>query len=123
MSSNEPTAVPELGLRADIRAEGSATVVELQGEADASTHPVLVEVIARVIAGADGAVIVDLSRTSFLDVDGARTISRAASFLLARDRELRLRSPSRIAVRTLDLFGLGGLIEAEEAVSAQSVNG
>ncbi len=99
---------------ASVTAEGTATVVELCGDADQFTLPALVDVLIRVIADSDGTVIVDLSRIEFIDTSTVRALARASQFLDDRGRELTLRSPSKVALRVLMPFGLSRLIESDQ---------
>lgn len=105
-------------LDAWVSTEGTAVVVALRGEADLFTLPVVVDVLARVIADHDGPVIVDLAHTDFIDTRTVRAVARAWKFLDERDRQLTVRSPSRMAIRMLVLFGLAHLIEPDRATEA-----
>jgi len=106
----QPTDSPQ-GFIVWMSADGAATLVGLRGEADFATLPVFVNVLARVIAEDHGAVVIDLTEASFIDTAIVRTIGRAAGLLRERDRELTVRSPSRLAGRVLALFGLLHLVE------------
>lgn len=97
--------------------EGTATVVMLRGEADHFALPTVVEALARAIADHDGAIIVDLTRTEFIDSGTLRAFDRARQFLDNRGRTLTLRSPSRIAVRVLTVLGLSHLIEPDRTTA------
>lgn len=99
-----------LGLDVSVFIEGSTTVVVLRGEADIATLPVVVEVLAGVIADHDGDVIVDLEQTAFIDTGALRAVLRARQILRGGGRELTLRSPSQIAGRLLEVFGLSFLV-------------
>ena len=90
--------------------EGPATVVALRGEADLATLPVLKEMLDRVIRAHDGPVVVELAETRFIDSGTVRALSHANRTLGERGRRLTIRSPSRTAVRVLELFGLSDLI-------------
>ena len=112
------TGLPQLppspvGLLASVTTEGETTIVTLCGEADVFTLPTVVEVLARVIAERDGAVIVDMTHTGFIDSSTVEALERASQFLDDRGRTLRLRSPSAMAARVLALLGLADLIEPE----------
>lgn len=98
------------GLDVSVLMEGSTTVVILRGEADIATLPVVVEVLAGVIADHDGDVIVDLEQTAFIDTGALRAVLRARQVLLGDGRGLTLRSPSQIAGRLLEVFGLCFLV-------------
>lgn len=103
---------------ASVSEERGAVVVAFRGEADLFTLPVVVGVLTSVIADHDGPVIVDLAHTAFIDTGTIRAIARAWKFLDDRDRRLTVRSPSRVAIRMLGLFGLTPLIEPDRATAA-----
>jgi anti-anti-sigma factor len=105
------------GLVVSVSAEGAATVIALRGEADPAVLPVLVDVLVRVIADHDGAVVVDLAQTEFIDTATVRVIGRAGQFLGDRGRQLTLRSPSRLAVHVLGFGGLSHLVEPDRATA------
>jgi anti-sigma B factor antagonist len=102
------------GITTTVRQEGATTVVVLRGEADSSTTMVLSDALSRVIAAFRGDVVVDLSGTEFVDTATIRTLAVASQLLGDRDRRLTFRSPTRLAARMLDLFGLSQLIQARE---------
>lgn len=105
-----PTSPPLNGLDVLLSAEGPATVVALRGEADVATLPAIVDALAGVIADRDGNVIVDLAQTAFIDTAALRVVLRAREMLHGGERELTLRSPSRIAGRLLTVFELTHLV-------------
>jgi anti-anti-sigma factor len=96
-----------------VRAEGSAVVVTLWGEADLATLLLLVDPLARAIAFFDGPVVIDLAQADFIDSSTARVFCRARQFLESRGRRLTIRSPSRLATRVLGFFGLSPLVELD----------
>jgi anti-anti-sigma factor len=110
--------VPPATLVASVSAEGAAVVVALRVEADLFTRPVVVDLLARVIADSDGPVIVDLGHVEFIDTGTVRTLARAGRFLNDRGRTLRLRSPSRLATRVIGLASLLHLIEPGQRMTA-----
>jgi anti-anti-sigma factor len=110
-SSIDPTE-----LFASVSADGGTAVVMLQGEADLFTLPELVDVLSRAIADFDGPVVVDLSRTTFLDTGTVRAFARARRFLAERGRTLTVRSPSPMAMRLLGMLGATSLIELPPVV-------
>ena len=109
-----PTILPgprPLGsLDVSLSAEGPTTVVVLRGEADIATLPIVIEAFARVIADRGGDVVVDLAETDFIDTAALRAILRAKGVLAGGERRLTLRSPSPIAGRLLDVFGVKDLV-------------
>jgi anti-anti-sigma factor len=113
----EQSTLPTDALVASLSTEGDSTVVALRGEADVSTLPVIVDVLARVIADHDGPVVIDLAEIAFIDTGSIRALARAEAFLGGRGRELTLRSPSRMAVRMVTLLELAHLIEPVKATT------
>ena len=113
----QPT-VSTAALVASVAADGGATVVRLRGEADLSTLPMVVDVLARAIAESDGPFIVDLADTEFIDTGTARALARAWQFLDDCGRTLTVRSPCRLALRVLTLLDLGHLIEPDRVAVA-----
>jgi anti-anti-sigma factor len=99
-----------------VLAEGPVIVVLLRGEADVSTKLVLCDVLSRVIASGAGDVVIDLAETSFIDAGAGRVLATAQQLLDPGNRRLTFRSPSRLALRVLDVFGLAGLVEARKPV-------
>jgi anti-anti-sigma factor len=99
-----------------VHAEGKRTVVVLRGEADVSTRPVLCDVLSRVIALGAGDVVIDLAEVEFIDTATVRALAVGQQSLDGQGRKLTFRSPSRLAARMLDLFGLADLIEVREMV-------
>lgn len=104
------SAPPAAGLHVLMSAEGATTVLALRGEADIATVPVVVDTLARVISDQDGDVVVDLAQTDFMDTAALRAVLRAREELHGGERQLTLRSPSRIAARLLAVFGLSQLV-------------
>ena len=84
-------------------------VVWLSGEHDIFTASVLSAALQAARA-ADGDVVVDLSGVEFMGAAIIGVFVHGAEELHARSRELRLRHPSRCALRIVELFGLEGLL-------------
>jgi anti-anti-sigma factor len=93
--------------------DGDATVVAFQGDADLTSLPFLVDVIAAVIADRDGTVVLDLAGTEFIDTACVRAIGLAAQSLADGGRDMTFRSPSRFVAMLLATFGLTHLVEAD----------
>jgi anti-anti-sigma factor len=93
------------------RQEGTRTVVVLRGEADVSTARVPSDVLSWVIAWRTGDVVVDLGELKFIDSATVHILAEAQQLLEHAGRAMSFRSPSRLATRVLQLFGLTGLIE------------
>jgi anti-sigma B factor antagonist len=97
-----------------IRNDGSQTIVAILGEADLSNRPVLADALAGVIARDAGDVVIDLTRTEFVDSAVIRVLAEGQRILARRGRRLTFRSPSRVAARLLDLFGLTRSVETAD---------
>ena len=106
-----PFTRPVAILRASTTIEGTVTVIAIQGEADVATLPILIDAVARAIAEHDGAVVIDLAQTLYIDTATVRALARARAFLSGRGRELTFRSPSRLPARMLAYFGLSEFVE------------
>ncbi len=111
-----PDRVVEPALTTTASAEGTRIIVGLRGEADLSTRPVLSNTLSRVIAMRTGDVVIDLAEVSFIDTAIVRTFTVCQQLLSRHGRRLTFRSPSRLAARMLQAFGLSDLIEAREKV-------
>ena len=98
-----------------VHAEATRTVVTLRGETDVSTRAALADVLSRVIAAGNGDVIVDLAAVTFIDTAIVRSLATGQQLPDRTRRTLTFRSPSRPAVRVLDMFGLTELIEPAPA--------
>jgi anti-anti-sigma factor len=100
-------------LTCEVRVQKGDLVVALRGEADASTRPVLCDALARVIARGAGHVVIDLTELRFIDAGTGRILATAHELLERQGRNFALRSPSMVAQRVLQLFGMADLIEAQ----------
>ena len=100
-----------------VRDSGHGTVVTLRGEADGSTRPALSDALSEVIAWRVGDVVIDLSEVAFIDTATVRALAVAEDLLQRRDRKLTFRSPSRLAARVIQLFGLDDLIEGSDTAA------
>jgi anti-anti-sigma factor len=94
-----------------IRAEGTRRIVILHGEWDFSTKSQLADLLSRVIALPTGDVVIDLAEVEFIDTATVRAFVISQQLLDRNGRMLNFRSPSKLALRLLDLFGLTDLIE------------
>jgi anti-anti-sigma factor len=102
---------------AAVRAEGTRTVVVLRGEWDLSTRSVLADVLSRVIASGTGDVVIDLAEAEFIDTATVRAFVDAQHLLDGHGRRLSFVSPSSLARRLLDLFGLTDRIDHRRSVA------
>jgi anti-anti-sigma factor len=92
--------------------DGARIVVALKGELDAAALNSLVDEFSDAIERDRSDVVVDLAEVEFIGAAWIGTLVRSRAVLQAQDRDLTLRSPSRVVNRLLDLCGLSYLIEA-----------
>lgn len=92
--------------------DGDRTVVWLDGDHDVATVFALADALeqATLVDGAD--LIVDLSGVTFIGAATIGVLLRVLDNLRRQSRSLTLRSPSRCAMRVIDVFGLTGLLES-----------
>jgi anti-anti-sigma factor len=83
-------------------------VVELSGELDIVSADFLSEVLAEV---AGSAVVVDLSRLTFMDCRGIAALIGARDRIVAKDQgSIVLTGPQRMVRKPLEILGLGDWI-------------
>jgi len=99
-----------------VQEEGTHTVVVLRGEANISTTSVPSDAMSWVIARRTGNVVIDLAELEFIDSATVHVLAEARQLLERAGRSMTFRFPSRLAVRRLELFSLGDLIEARGKV-------
>lgn len=92
--------------------DATPTVVALTGELDAAALNSLLQTFDDAIARDDSDVVVDLADVQFIGAAWIGTLVRSRARLQAQDREMTVRSPSRVVNRLLDLCGLSYLIES-----------
>jgi anti-sigma B factor antagonist len=91
----------------------AASVVALRGELDAAALSSLAESFDDAITRDDSDVVIDLAGVDFIGAAWIGAFVRSRADLLAQDRVLTLRAPSRVARRLLDLCGLSYLVEPD----------
>lgn len=93
-----------------VRTEDEAAIVVVVGEIDLRTSPQFRRCLLLAARGTNSALLVDLSRTSFLDCSGLAALTAARDVLLARNQQLRLRGARGIVRKALELGGLAALL-------------
>lgn len=88
------------------------TVLRLHGDVEVSTALLLADSLSGLLALSVGDVVIDLADVDFIDLASARILDLARQRLARQGRDLIFRSPSRLAVMILGLFGLGDCVEA-----------
>jgi anti-sigma B factor antagonist len=95
----------------DTRRVGTAEVVEVRGEVDIATAPLLRAVLDTVVGRRPSRVEVDLSGTTFLDANALSALAGLRRRLAGRHARLVLRDPSPVVVRLLELTGMTNAFE------------
>ncbi len=86
-------------------------VLVLRGDVEVSEALVLADSLSALLTASRGDVVVDLSDVQFIDIASVRLLDLTRQLLLRQGRKLTFRSPSRLSVMVLGLFGLTSLIE------------
>lgn len=104
-------AVDEDIFGATVRWADGAAVVEVRGELDLATAPVLADRLDEVVTAAPSRVVVDLGPLSFMDLRGVKVLAEARAALPESNCEIVIRRPNRLAHKVLRLVGLDGLCD------------
>ena len=107
----DPITVSHCGPTVFLSYDQERTIVWLAGEHDIASAWRVRNTLGRAIARDDADLVVDLSETDFMDASTIGTLVRARNLLLAQNRTLTIRAPSRSARRVLDIVGSGELID------------
>jgi anti-anti-sigma factor len=99
-----------------VQATDGSTIVILRGEADLASR----ERLRAVLRVCQGEVVVDLSRTTFLDAASIGVFVSEQHRLAAQEGRLRLIGPTGIVERVLCLVGLASWIDTAAAPRASS---
>ena len=103
--------------------DDTPAVVRLRGELDVSEVQTVDDELAPVIARTDRDVTIDVENLQFIDVGGLNLLARTAGTLTAADRVLRLRAPSPILVRMLQVTGLDEHVQIVDPVDGYRTAG
>jgi len=89
----------------DARRIGTTELVQVRGEVDMATAPLLRAVLDTVVGRRPTRVEVDLSGATFMDAHALTTLTAVRRRLANRHATLVLRDPSPVVVRLLELSG------------------
>lgn len=89
----------------DTRRAGTTELVQVRGEMDIATGPLLRAVLDTVVGRRPTRVEVDLSGATFMDAHALATLTAVRRRLASRHATLVLRDPSPVVVRLLELSG------------------
>ncbi|MFC9458493.1 anti-sigma factor antagonist [Streptomyces sp. NPDC056983] len=97
---------------------GDCVVVELRGEVDIVTLQGSVALLETVAAGPAATVVIDLTRTTFLDCSGLTLLLRTRRHVESRGGRLRLVCDHPLTLRLLEVTGLLPLFAPAPTVEA-----
>jgi anti-sigma B factor antagonist len=100
-------------LQISIGACGSIPILELAGEIDMSSAPLLREKYDAIRSQSDAGLVVDLSGVAFLDSSGLAALVSLHQELQERGSQLRVLAPTPAIRRLFDITGLTSLFEIE----------
>jgi len=95
------------------------TVIYVRGEIDLTTHHTLVRMLDEAVARGQN-VIVDLSRTTFMDSSGLRALMELWQSQTAAGLDLLIRNPSDPVLRTLHYAGLDRVFRVDQRRQPES---
>jgi anti-sigma B factor antagonist len=105
---------PEQLVSIDVQRDGADAVVRIAGELDMYSEAQLQHAISELDGDNDiRAVVLDLSQTEFLDSSGLRAMLAAERRLQAQGRAMKLRSPSSLVARLLEVTSLADHFDIE----------
>ena len=100
-----PTASAAPHFVVDTRRTGTTELVQVRGDVDIATAPLLRAVLDTVVGRRPATVEVDLSGATFMDAHALATLIAVRRRLANRHASLVLRDPSPAVVRLLELSG------------------
>ena len=108
MAELENEQIPQLSIATTVEPDGQA-VVALSGELDASNAPSLESAVSSIAGKQPERLIFDMSDLRFMDSAGIAVLIGAA----AQVGDVRLRNPSRIVRRVVEVTGLTTVLPFE----------
>ena len=99
-----------------VRFDEDDVVVEVRGELDVATAPLLQDLLDQLVAEGARRVSVDLAETSFVDSTGLGALLAALRRMQAHHGRLVLRNPRPAALRLLEVTALEKVFTIEASV-------
>jgi anti-anti-sigma factor len=104
-------------LAVDVRPDGAAVVVRLDGDLDITSMPLLQAVVDQVLAARRrppcSHLVVDMSGVGFADASGISPLLLARAMLARRDGRVELRHSRRAVLRLVRLLDLQDMLADE----------
>ncbi len=91
------------------RVSRNGTTVVLRGELDSATAPRFADELERLVSHSAGQVTVDLERTTFVDLSGARALIAALNTARAQGGDIVLQAPPKSLRKALEVSGADNL--------------
>jgi anti-sigma B factor antagonist len=113
----------------EVRREPRAGLLRLDvsGELDASTAPILRDALVNAIDGQGGVIVVDLSKVGFIDSEGLGTLVGGLKRAIEHGTQLRFVVTHPQVRKVLDITGLGRVLDiydtVETALSGRQLTG
>jgi anti-sigma B factor antagonist len=105
--------------RIDLTSEGRIQIAEVAGELDASNVDDLSEQLLESMSNESAGLVIDLSRTSYIDSSGISLIFDAAARVRNRRQQIRLvATPDSFVSQVLDAVSLGDSVPVDEDLGA-----
>jgi anti-anti-sigma factor len=95
------------------RVDEGVARVQLAGELDVNTAPLVADQLTRLVAEGVTSVVVDVANLTFVDSTGLRAILAGREKLQAEGASLVLEGASGVVERVLDMTGLRGLLASD----------
>ena len=111
----------EVSLSVPIRYDGDTVVVEIRGELDLATAPLLRDTLGQLIAEGALAILVDAGELEFVDTKGLSALVDAAGELIARGGELSVANVRPAARRLLELTRADWVLAPEEELGVPRI--
>ncbi len=93
----------------DVESDESQALVQVKGEVDVATAPVLEQRLSELVESGVREIILDVAELTFVDTTGLATLVRTAQRLGPAEGRLRLRAPRPNVRKTLEITGLDQL--------------
>lgn len=96
----------EVALQAHIKEAGGIPIIELEGEIDLSTSPILKETIYKILDSGHKNIILDLAGVRFMDSTGLGVLVAALKKASTQDGSVKLICANASIMKTFTLTGL-----------------
>jgi anti-sigma B factor antagonist len=100
------------------RQAGAYTVVEVTGEFDVYTAPVLEESLGELVDGGQRDIVVDLTGVTFMDSTGLGLLIKALKWTREKDGSLRIVASTEKVLKVFRVTGLDTVLSLHETVDA-----